>query len=117
MTVTDWRQVVDTFARAINIAGCADPDLADGQCFWVSLELQDELLTMGVECDMWCGEEAHRKDRPNAWGGHYFVVVNGEWAIDLTARQFWPDTPWPLIEQLDTYRERFERVYEDPEPT
>jgi len=40
---------------------------------------------------------------------HTFPVWDGI-AIDFTARQFWLDADFPVIEPLETYRTRFTRV-------
>jgi hypothetical protein len=102
-----WLDTVTFFADAH--PHWAQPHWAEGACFFASMCLLDDLLQAGVQGELYEGLKPLAVERPTDYGGHYFGVVEA-WAVDFTARQFWPDTPFPIVQRLSEYRGRFDRV-------
>lgn len=109
--VTDWRDIIER--AVVEFSLFSIPERAEGQCFHVSLGVMELFEMAGISASLYAAEGVKTTDVPTDFGGHYFVVLyarDGVWAIDFTARQFWPSSPFPLIEPLSVYRSRFERV-------
>lgn len=110
--VLAWHKVVTAFADSHT--HWAQPHFADGACFFASACLLDDLRQVGVAGELYETGSPRNDERGTIYAGHYFVVVDG-WAVDFTARQFWPSTPFPILQRLSEYRERFNGVYPSAE--
>lgn len=89
----------------------AEPATAEGMCKRVSLALLATLDREGVLGQLWNMAILDASD----WGGlghgqHYVVEVDRE-ALDVTARQFSPDNPFPLREPLEWAHARWHSAH------
>lgn len=89
----------------------ASPEGADGQCAACSLdfnsELRDVLGVYATTADWYADRRGVDQGQPvphpwfdnlheSVYRGHTCTLVDG-WYIDFTARQFYPEAPYPLI--------------------
>lgn len=89
----------------------AQQPTAESMCKRVSLALLATLEREDIQGQLWNMAELKAPE----WGGpghgqHYIVEVAGE-ALDVTARQFAPDNPYPLREPLEDSRARWESAH------
>jgi hypothetical protein len=86
----------------------ATQSTAEGMCKRVSLALLATLEREDMGGQLWnmAGLKAPEWGGPG-YGQHYVVEVDGE-ALDVTARQFAPDNPYPLREPLEDSHARWD---------
>jgi hypothetical protein len=94
------------------------PDRASGECgveTWNLMGFVYEKAGVSLE-EIW-GDYPKDCDKEPQYDNHTACCYGGVWVIDVTARQFWKDTPFPLIERIDVYATRFTRVCSDDHET
>lgn len=102
----------------VTAAMLADPQLASGRCHDASQVLIVDLAAAMPDCDPrddgeWvgygCVQAGEHPDRRRRIREHHVVVVatrQGPYVLDLTARQFDPALPFPLVEPAIVYMAR-----------
>jgi hypothetical protein len=102
----------------VTAALLAEPALAKGRCHLASEALAVDLVKDLPDCDArdqdgWVGYGcvlAGEQPVPREQIREHYVVLaattDGPYAVDLTARQFDPSLPFPLVEPLPTYASR-----------
>ena len=79
------------------------PELADGYCR-VASSLAGRMFGRGRT--VIAIDPLDTDDAVSGASSHVALLI-GRTIWDYTARQFWPDTPWPLVEPLARWAERF----------
>jgi hypothetical protein len=82
------------------------PTRAEGNCSDYTWRFVMAAHERGVVVEEWTGERCAAPERENEFLGHTFAVYDGI-VIDWTASQFWPSAPFPLIEPLHEYAQRW----------
>lgn len=103
--------VIDAFAADHD--DLARPDAACDQGVAVSQALVDAFAAAGVPATVVWGTDPRDVAGPGCGTGHAAVlldVVRPPVVVDFTARQFWPDSPWPLLEHPGRWTGRFGHV-------
>jgi hypothetical protein len=93
------------------------PDRASGECgveTWNLMAFVREKAGVDLE-EIWGDGPIIVDVLPLQYDQHTLCCFDGAWAIDATARQFWRDSPFPLIERLDVYSRRFNLIIAEDE--
>lgn len=92
----EWRRLESPYRAAL-------------QCSTYTWRFVMAALERHMAVEEWHGDEARDVDIPVVTKNHCFPVYDGT-VIDWTARQFWPTTPFPLVEPIHVYVRRFAKV-------
>jgi len=104
---------VEQFAQAEEYL--AHPDESENMCGVITCIFTDHMKVMGLTEKLhWArcfrAKDITRPHRDGVLSNFHIFPVWDNIAIDFTARQFWLEAAYPLVECIDIYKMRFERV-------
>lgn len=110
MLSIEVRHLIMDFARGDGYL--AHPEGCENMCGTISYVFIERATKHGIEMQ-WarCHKalDITRQDTKRLSSWHIVPVYDG-YAIDFTARQFWPTTEWPMIAPVHEYALRFAQM-------
>jgi hypothetical protein len=98
----------------VGLKDMPDGDIARGNCWAISQKIIDSIPAQHFNAS-WLDEISITSGTRGL--GHTAILVgdkSGYYVIDYTARQFNQNLPFPMIETVDTWKEKIEQAYGTP---